>query len=117
MDGHYADDIRIFGRARSGRQISARTRDLIYKSYKSAESEVPRRLVFFGIIAQQTDIEPAALAVRHRAGDSIEARLLAHSADELARAQGQRQSAQGFYLLRNAAAFSSPSSADAATLR
>lgn len=67
MDGHYADDIRIFGRSRGGCQISARARDLIYKSYKSAESEITRRLVFFGIIAQQTDIESAALAVRHRA--------------------------------------------------
>ena len=98
MDGHYADDIRIFGRARSGRQIAARARDFVYKSYKSAESEISRRLVFFGVIAQQTDIEPAALAVRHRADDSVEARLFAHSADELARAQGQRQSAQGFDL-------------------
>ena len=96
MDGHYADDIRIFGRARSGRQIAARARDFVYKSYKSAESEITRRLVFFGIIAQQTDIESAALAVRHRADNSVEARLFAHSADELARAKGQRQSAQRF---------------------
>ena len=93
------------------------TRDLIYKSYKSAESEVPRRLVFFGIIAQQTDIEPAALAVRHRAGDSVEARLLAHSADELARAQVSDSLRRDSIFLRNAAVFSSPSSADAATLR
>ena len=97
MDGHYADDIRIFGRSRGGCQISARARDLIYKSYKSAESEITRRLVFFGIIAQQTDIEPAALAVRHRADNSVEARLFAHSVDEFARAKGQRQSAQRFY--------------------